>query len=92
MDGVCNVIAIRSGCVAYVDHGSVSSLAFCSAFFLYKNTVYLSSALGVLLAFGLIVTCLFITKYTGGYAVVLGSGALCFWAIRCDLCRRHSDR
>ena len=34
---------------------------------LYKNAVYLSSALpGVLLAFGLMVTCLFITKYTGG--------------------------
>ena len=46
---------------------------------LYKNAVYLSSALpGVLLAFGLMVTCLFITKYTGGYSVVLGSGALLF--------------
>ena len=45
----------------------------------YKNAVYLSSALpGVLLAFGLMVSCLFITKYTGGYAVVLGSGILLF--------------
>ena len=46
---------------------------------LYKNAVSLSSALpGVLLAFGLMVTCLFVTKYTGGYSVVLGSGALLF--------------
>ena len=45
----------------------------------YKNAVYLSSALpGVLLAFGLMVACLFVTKYTGGYALVLGSGALLF--------------
>ena len=46
---------------------------------LYKNIIYLSSALpGVLLAFGLMIVCLNITKYTGGYALVLSSGLLLF--------------
>ena len=46
---------------------------------IYKTTTYLASALpGVLLAFGLMVSCLQITKFTGGYSIILSSGVLLF--------------
>lgn len=68
LGALLTLIMVMSPAWLYVQRSSV-----------YKSAVYLSSALpGVLLAFGLMVTCLFITKYTGGYAMVLGSGALLF--------------
>jgi iron(III) transport system permease protein len=46
---------------------------------IYKYCAYMASALpGVLLAFGLMVVCLQITKHTGGYNLVLSTGLLLF--------------
>ena len=45
----------------------------------YKHSTFLASALpGILLAFGLMSLTLVITKYTGGYHLVLSSGILLF--------------
>ena len=45
----------------------------------YKNSTFLASALpGILLAFGLMTLTLLITKYTGGYHLILSSGILLF--------------